>query len=259
MSDISQPHMYSDLAGWWPLLSHPGNYAEEAQIYTSAIQSALPEAKTLLELGSGGGNNASYMKAHFQVTLVDRSPDMLAVSRQLNPELPHHQGDMRDVRLGQLFDVVFIHDAVMYMTSQADLLAALQTAAAHLRLGGVLLVVPDCTTETFRAGSDQGGHDGENVTPPIPGRAMRYLEWSYDPDPGDETYEVDYVHLLHQTDPNTGSVDVRCIYDKHVNGLFPRAVWLSLLEKAGFQPWVLPFDHSEVEGVTELFLGRKAD
>ena len=63
--------------------------------------------RTLLELGSGGGNNASYLKARFQMVLVDRSSGMLAVSRALNPECEHVEGDMRTVRLGRQFDGVF--------------------------------------------------------------------------------------------------------------------------------------------------------
>ena len=49
--------------------------------------------RTVLELGSGGGNNASHLKAQFRMTLVDRSPGMLAVSRALNPECEHVEGD----------------------------------------------------------------------------------------------------------------------------------------------------------------------
>jgi hypothetical protein len=40
------------------------------------------------------------------MTLVDLSEEMLVVSRQLNPECQHHQGDMRTVRLGRTFDAV---------------------------------------------------------------------------------------------------------------------------------------------------------
>ncbi|MHC4615594.1 MAG: class I SAM-dependent methyltransferase, partial [Planctomycetota bacterium] len=57
----------------------------------------------VLELGSGGGNNASHLKKWFDMTLVDLSPHMLEVSRALNPECSHQQGDMRTVRLGTLF------------------------------------------------------------------------------------------------------------------------------------------------------------
>ena len=218
----------------------------------AAIQDALPEARTMLELGSGGGNNASFLKQNFQVTLVDRSPAMLEMSRQLNPELPHHTGDMRSVRLDQTFDAVFIHDAVMYMHTEADLRAAMQTAYAHLRPGGIILMVPDCTKETYRPNAEVHGTDGDAVDPPIPGRAVRYMEWTYDPDPDDTTAVEEFVYLLRE-----GADDVRSVYDRHIFGLFPKATWLRLLEEVGFTAQALPFDHSEVEGITDMFLGKK--
>ena len=84
-----------------------------------------PPIKAVLELGSGGGNNASHLKANFQMTLSDLSPAMLDLSRTINPECEHVQGDMRTLRLGRVFDAIFVEDAVMYLTSVADLRAML--------------------------------------------------------------------------------------------------------------------------------------
>ena len=75
-----EPKLYCELAAWWPLMSAPADYQEEAGFYTEILREAC-DPRTVLELGSGGGNNASHMKAHFQLTLVDRSNGMLAVSR----------------------------------------------------------------------------------------------------------------------------------------------------------------------------------
>src|SRR5690606_23195304 len=113
--------------------------------------------QTVLELGSGGGNNASFMKRHFKMTLADLSPQMLAVSRALNPECEHVQGDMRELRLGRVFDAVIVHDAICYMATRADLLRAMQTAAARCKPGGALLPCPDETAESFKPGTDHGG------------------------------------------------------------------------------------------------------
>ena len=71
---MTTARLYTDLAAWWPLLSAPADYAEEAAFYRQLLDEAIaPPARTLLELGSGGGNNASHLKAHFDMTLVDRS------------------------------------------------------------------------------------------------------------------------------------------------------------------------------------------
>jgi ubiquinone/menaquinone biosynthesis C-methylase UbiE len=129
----------------------PEDYAEEAEFYRMLIvaNSSTP-AETLLELGCGGGSNASFLKKHFRMTLTDLSPGMLRVSQALNPECEHIQGDMRTLRLGRTFDAVFIHDAIMYMREEADLGAAIHTAALHCKPGGVAIFQPDHTRENWR-------------------------------------------------------------------------------------------------------------
>ena len=113
------PKLYGELASWFHLLSWPADYAEEAGFARSLlVERNSPHPLTLLELGSGGGNNASHLKAHFKITLTDLSQGMLDLSRKLNPECEHLQGDMRSLRLGRVFDAVFIHDAIMYMTTE---------------------------------------------------------------------------------------------------------------------------------------------
>ena len=153
--------LYDALAPWWPLLSAPEDYAEEAAFYRQALLDACTHPpRTLLELGSGGGNNASHLKAHFDLTLVEPTPGMRAVSEALNPECEHVEGDMRTVRLGRSFDCVFVHDAVVYMTSEADLGKTIETAYLHCRPGGAALFAPDFIKENFRAFADHGGSDG---------------------------------------------------------------------------------------------------
>jgi hypothetical protein len=242
------PRLYFEFADWWPVLSSPADYVEEAAFYRDQLFAVCAKRpRTLLELGSGGGNNASHMKAHFDhVVLVDRAPGMLAVSRALNPECEHVEGDMRTVRLGREFDCVFIHDAICYLTTEADVRAAIATAFLHCRPGGAVLLAPDHVRETYRSSSDHGGEDGD-------GRSLRYLEWSWDPDPDDTTYEVHYAYLLRESD---GSV--RVAHDRHLEGLFPRADWLRWLADAGFEGQAIVFDHSELEpGTYEVFVARK--
>ncbi len=240
--------LYDELATWWPLMSAPQDYAEEAATYTALlIDASRSPARTLLELGSGGGNNASFMKTAFEeVVLVDRSPGMLDVSRALNPECSHVLGDMTSVRLHREFDCVFVHDAICYLTSEADLRRAMEIVYLHCRVDGIALFCPDHVRENFKPTTDDGGHDSAT-------RSMRYLEWSWDPDPNDTTCVVDYAHLLREADGTT-----RAVHDRHIEGLFPRADWLRLLTDVGFDARVVAFEHSEVEpGSCELFLAHK--
>jgi trans-aconitate methyltransferase len=242
-----EARLYSELAEWWPILSAPEDYAEEAAFYQRVLlEAGGTPMQTLLELGSGGGNNASHLKARFSMTLVDRAPGMLAISRRLNPECEHVEGDMRTVRLDRQFDAVFVHDAIVYMTTEADLAAAIRTAFEHCRPGGVALFCPDHVRDTFAPSTDHGGQDGAT-------RALRYLEWTWDPDPTDTLCIADYAYVLREED---GSV--RVVHDRHVEGLFARDVWLRVIESTGFRAEVRPLEHSEVPpGQVEIFVARK--
>jgi trans-aconitate methyltransferase len=216
--------LYSELANWWPLLSPPEDYAEEATFFRRIFDDAkLPDAPTLIELGSGGGSNAFYFKSMFsRVTLTDLSPQMLAVSGSLNPECEHVEGDMRTLRLGFQADVVFTHDAIDYMTTLTDLRQALETAFVHCKPGGLAIFVPDHVRETFESSTEHGGTDG-------PERSLRYLEWTYDPDESDTTCITEYIYAFRE-----GNQPVQVEHDTHTCGVFPRAEWLRLLGDLGF-------------------------
>jgi SAM-dependent methyltransferase len=240
------PRLYADLAPWWPLVSPPEEYADEADFVAELLLSAERDVREVLELGSGGGHMASHLHDRFAMTLVDRSPAMLEVSRALNPGCAHAEGDMRDVRLGRTFDAVLLHDAVDYMLTLGELRAAADTAFAHCRPGGVALFMPDDLAETFRPSSDHGGADGPD------GRGVRYLEWIHPPEPGGTRVRADYALMLRDAD---GSV--RLEHDAHTWGVFPRGAWMDVLAQAGFTVQAVTEVTDEDRRPRELFLARR--
>ena len=238
--------LYGELAVWWPLISPPDEYAEESAYSATVLSSASIPVRDILELGSGGGHNAVHLKKHFTMTLVDLSENMLTVSRRLNPECDHRQGDMRTARLGRTFDAVFVHDAVDYMTSEADLRQVVETTFVHCRPGGIAVFVPDDTAETFEASTGHGGNDDAT------GRGVRYLAWAWDPDPADTWALTAYAFLLRDPD---GSVQV--VHETHCTGLFSRDVWLRLLADAGFDPDAVTEQTTEYRTPREFFIGHR--
>jgi hypothetical protein len=71
----SSPRLYAELAAWFHLLTAPEEYADEAELYLRTFaEAAGAPPRTLLELGSGGGNVASHYKRQVASTLVDLSP-----------------------------------------------------------------------------------------------------------------------------------------------------------------------------------------
>ena len=229
MADDS-PRLYNDLAGLWPLMSPVADYAKEAVYWLRELRARLPARKrrrSILELGCGGGHFLHHLAPEFAATAVDLSPQMLHRSRELNPGVRHHVGDMRTVRLGKKFDAVLIHDAIDYMTTEDDLLAAFATAREHLRPGGLLLAAPDHYTETFTETSvmHETNSDGRFE--------LTWVEYSTDLDPADTEIEAVYVFFRRETGPGA---ELTVEFDRHTTGLFPIAVWERLLYDSGFTP-----------------------
>jgi hypothetical protein len=231
--------LYDQLVDLYPLLSRPEDYTAEARRIRAAVRRLLPRADrtrhqgpggaggggkpTLLELGVGSGHVLSHLTSMFDAVGVDLSPQMLEHAARTNPGVEHHAGDMRDVRLGRTFDAVLIHDAVHYMLTEADLLAALGTAAAHLNPGGALLALPRYVRETFVDGDVSHDLDVSHPT------TVGYVMQARDPDPTDTTYQLTMLLMVrHQ-----GRIHVE--EDRHTCGLFPVATWMRLLDEAGFE------------------------
>ena len=228
-------------------MSPAAEYAEEAAFYRKTLNDAARHPiETILELGSGGGNNASHMKRHFkEMVLVDVSPGMLAMSRALNPELEHHEGDMRTVRLGRQFDAVFVHDAVCYMTTESDLRKAIETAFVHCKPGGVALFCPDYISRELRGWHRtrrRGRRDARNAMAIVAVAARsattRRISW---------TMPICFARATARCTSNTIATSKDC---------FRATSGCSCSRMSGFEPiTVLPFEHSDLEpGKHEVFV-----
>jgi SAM-dependent methyltransferase len=243
--------LYGELAAWWPLISPPAEYADDAANLVLVFAAASPPVREVLDLGSGGGHLALHLKGQLTMTLVDRSEQMLAVSRRLNPECEHVQGDMRTIRLGRQFDAVLVHDAVDYVTTGGDLGLVAQTAFAHCRPGGIAVFAPDHIADTFRPGSGAGG--GSDSA----GRQASFRERTTDPDPDDEWIESEYEFIL-RTEDNR----VQVVREAHRLGAFRVQTWLRTLATAGFDPEpgnvaAAYRGHGERGGPLHLFVGHR--
>jgi SAM-dependent methyltransferase len=232
--------LYRDLAPWWPLLSPVGEYGADAAALERVFASGPVPVRTVLDLGSGGGHVAAYLAERFDLTLVDRSAEMLAVSRDLNPGCEHIEGDMLTLRLRRTFDAVLIHDAVDYVITEGDLLKVVQTAFEHCRPGGIAVFAPDHCADTFRPGKGGGGTSDDA------GNQAVFRERTTDPDPADEWIECEYEFILR---PAGGSEQV--VRETHRLSAFRASTWMRVLRAAGFEP--------EPGNVAALYAGPSAD
>lgn len=107
----------------------------------------LDGPKRLLDLGCGTGNHALPLaRRGHSVVGVDRSPPMLARARAkaaaagLASPPEFHEGDIRELDLGESFDAVLMMFTVLgYQYEEADLMATLATVRRHLEPGGLFI------------------------------------------------------------------------------------------------------------------------
>ncbi len=276
------PRLYTDLAWLWPLLSPPEQYLAEAELLEELIARRLgPGPHRILELGAGGGHTLVHLDqrgaGRHDCVAVDLAEPMLAHARRLIPGLPTHVADMRDLRLDQTFDVVLIHDAVDYLLTPDDVTAALVTAHAHLRPGGLALIAPTYTHETFIDGEtaqDTAVTDlapplsDENTPDPPPDEAVTtdaasfdgevtYLSYVHDPDPADHTFEMILVYLVRPAAYTQPARAVQLIEDRHTCGLFDRADWLAMLAAVQLEAEFVQQGDDDEAGAWSLFVGTR--
>jgi ubiquinone/menaquinone biosynthesis C-methylase UbiE len=145
---------YSKLAKIYDALYSFKNYEAEAK----RLREIITEKKTspgnaLLDVACGTGTHLSFLKKYYAVEGIDLTPEMLEVARAIHSEITFHQGDMRTFDLGRQFDIVTcLFSSIGYMRSPSDLRAAVINMARHLQPGGVLIIEPWLTEETWKAG-----------------------------------------------------------------------------------------------------------
>ncbi len=144
--------VFGNYSRYYDLLYRDKDYIGEAKFIHRLIQNHAPNGQSILELGCGTGNHAMLLaKEGYSIHGIDLSEEMLQQARDRLSNLPTNlasnltfrQGDIRQVRLNQKFDVILsLFHVISYQTTNEDLQAAFATVKEHLKPGGVFIF--DC-------------------------------------------------------------------------------------------------------------------
>jgi ubiquinone/menaquinone biosynthesis C-methylase UbiE len=131
------------------------DYAAEAhRLHELVSQRKLSEGSRLLDVGCGTGLHVRGLQRWYRVEGLDLDAGMLAIARQRCPDVTFHQADMAEFALGDRFDVVVcLFGTVGYAKTADNLYRAVGCMARHLCAGGVLVLEPWLTPETYQAGT----------------------------------------------------------------------------------------------------------
>jgi SAM-dependent methyltransferase len=215
--------MFDDLSWTWPIINPPEKHVSDSEVLIEILrtQSSFP-AKTLLNLGSGGGNDDYTLKNAFDVTGVDYSLRMLDLARKLNPQVEYVHGDMRNMLFDKLFDSAIITESINYMLTERDLKGVYETAYIHLNPGGMLLSCLSRIKESFKNNHSVSSCHSANDC------QITWIENHYDPDTEDTVIETTHIYLIRRLS------EQRIEIDRHVNGLFSLDTHKKILTQMGF-------------------------
>lgn len=143
--------MYARMADYYDKVYGFKDYAGEARQIVDLVDARLgPEARRLLDVACGTGLHLEHLKQRFEVEGLDLSEGQLEQARQRLPGVVLHHSDMVDFDLGRTFDVITcLFSSIGYVETLDRLERAIATMARHLAPGGLLLVEPWFTPETW--------------------------------------------------------------------------------------------------------------
>ena len=229
--------LYQDLAWLWSEMTPSETYLEEAYDLYEIAEDALQRApRSWIELGAGGGYLMEALLQHHpdtDVTIVDMSSDMIAESTQRNPRATQICADMTTLDLDRQFDVVLLHDAVMYLSSQETIQQTLRQMKQLLKPDGVAIIIPDVCQESFEERILSSEIRGQRAH-------IHFTEWHWDPDPSDDLITVEFSVLFKEHSQNR----IQSVQETHTMVVLSIETWmtmfmeLTLQQEFPCQPWM---------------------
>ncbi len=147
--------MFTQTTAFYDRLYAFKDYRAEVEWLLPVIRRRLrTNGNRLLDVACGTGQHLQYLKPHFQVSGLDLSAEMVTLARLRVPEGHFTVADMVDFALHQCFDVITcLFSSIGYVRSPERLEQAIASMTQHLKRGGILLIEPWFTPESWRPGT----------------------------------------------------------------------------------------------------------
>jgi SAM-dependent methyltransferase len=183
------------------------------------IRARNPRARSLLDVGCGTGRLLCLLDGEMDVYGIDLDASLLEVARTKCPDAVLQQADMKTFRLGRRFDaVICMFSTIAYATTEEGLRSSVARIADHLAPGGVVVIEPWFTPETF-----WHGHVSAHWvdTPEVK------VAWAYRQVREGEVSRLDVHYLV------TTAEGVEHFTERHELGLYTHETYLSAMADVG--------------------------
>jgi SAM-dependent methyltransferase len=146
--------MFTKSARYYDRLYAFKDYDKASHELHGIIQARHPSAVTLLDVSCGTGKHIERLRDHYHAEGLDLNPELLEIARARLPGVPLHVGDMTHFALGRRFDVITsLFSSIAYARTVENLWRTFQCFARHLNPGGLVILEPWFTPETYWTGT----------------------------------------------------------------------------------------------------------
>jgi trans-aconitate methyltransferase len=131
------------------------DYRKEATEIAAIIRRTNPAAKSILDVACGTGEHARFFSRQhgYCVDGIDLDPVLIEIARAKNLDGRFSAADMTSFELGKTYDAILcLFSAIGYVKSLAHVEQTFVHFRKHLAPGGVVIVEPWFTTETWSPG-----------------------------------------------------------------------------------------------------------
>lgn len=211
--------MFTRSARFYDLLYGFKDYASAAADVHQVIQRHNPQARRLLDVACGTGKHLEHLASWYDVEGLDINEEMLATARGRCPNVPFHHEGMIDFDLSTTFDVVVcLFSSIAYVRTLDNVASALHSMRRHLRPGGLILIEPWFTPESYWTGT---------ITANFVDEPDVKIAWMYTSEIEDGLAILDIHYLVGTRDK------VEHFTERHELGLFSNQEYRGALEKTG--------------------------
>jgi ubiquinone/menaquinone biosynthesis C-methylase UbiE len=232
---------YASIARYYDRIYSFKNYRLETRKLLAFIRRfRRSRGNLLLDVACGTGAHLVHLRRHFTVEGVDASAGMLRIARRKLPGVRFTRADMTRFDLGRAFDVVTcLFSSIGYVRTLPRLHKAIRCMAAHLKPGGLLLIEPWFTRETWKPPQVHALLVNE------PGLKLCRVNTSLKPRGRITALDMHYLIGTHR--------GTRHLVEHHECGLFSKKETLDAFRRAGL--WVR-YDRRGISG-RGLYVGMK--
>jgi len=193
----------------------------EASRIADEVGRANPSATSLLDVACGTGRHLPFLAGTFSIDGIDLNPELLAEARLKVPTARFHEADMTDFDLGRQFDAITcMFSSIAYVVTPERLRQTLERFTSHLAPGGVVIIEPWFTPDTF--------WDGHVVANFIDEPDLK-AAWMYQQERVDRVSVLPIHYLIATPD------GVERFSERHEFGLFTHQEYTSAMERVGLR------------------------